>query len=142
MRFHFRVRVQTSFRWQMEEPGGTRPEHIDLHITGALKEGCGGVHRAYGKDGGGPDPNGWTWRETVEQRGLESSGTLMEQLGEDQSLKERSEGVKEGKKCGLESSRAQTEGSGGDPISQLVLVAWLNSDFHCTGQNSHNISHS
>lgn len=77
----------------------------------------------------------------VEQRGLESSGTLMEQLGGDQSLKQRSERVKEGKKRGLESSRAQT-GFGGDPIPQLVLVAWLNSDFHCTGQNSHNISHS
>lgn len=75
-----------------------------------------------------------------DQRVLERSGTLMEELGGDQSLKERSEGVKEGKRCGLESSRAQTEGSGEYHILQLVLAAWLNSDFHCTGQNSHNIS--
>lgn len=46
----------------MEEPGGTRPECIDLHITGAPKEGPGGVHSAYGKDGGSPGPNGGTWR--------------------------------------------------------------------------------
>lgn len=45
----------------------------------------------------------------------------MEELGGDQSLKESSEGVKEGKRCGLESSEAHTEGSGGDRILSWFL---------------------
>lgn len=84
VRFHFRVRVRTSFRWQTEEHGGARPEHIDLHITRAQKEGSGGVCRVYGKDWGGGclDPNGGTLRGPEgQQRDLESSGTLTEELG-------------------------------------------------------------
>lgn len=131
VRFHFRVRVWTSFRWQTEEHGGARPEHRDLHITRAQKEGSGGVCRVYGKD-----PNGGTWRgPEEEQRDLESSGTLMEELGGDQSLKEMSEGVKEGKRCGLEISGTQMEVSGGDwrrpyPLTGSCNLAGLRLSLH------------
>ena len=58
------------------------------------------------------------WRDLKRIRGgAEGPGEQWcptEELGGDQSLKERTEGVKEGKKCGLENSGAQTEGSGGE----------------------------
>lgn len=85
VRFHFRVRVQASFTLKMEEPQGTRPESIELHISGAQKEETGGVHSACGKAGGvqapvegpGEDQKGSrrTWRGMVpEQRSLEGTG--------------------------------------------------------------------
>ena len=127
--------------------GGTRSDQTKAHRPAHYWTPKGGVWRrgpqGIWKGQGCPDLNGGTWRGPErEQRDVESSGTLMEELGGDQSLKERSEGVKEGKRCGLESSGVQTEGSGGDRVPQLVLAAWLDSDFRCTGQNSHNISQS
>lgn len=84
VRFHFRVRVQAYFTWKIEEPEGTRPESIDLHITGAQKEEPEGVHSAYGKDKGVQTPmegpgedqrgNRRTWRGMVpEQRSLDGT---------------------------------------------------------------------
>ncbi|KAK2522438.1 myeloperoxidase [Columba guinea] len=52
------------------------------------------------KGWGCPDPNGGTWRGPEgEQKDLERHGTRTEELGGDGSLKEKSEGVKEGKRC-------------------------------------------
>lgn len=59
----------------------------------------------------------------------------MEELGGDQSLKEMSEGVKEGKRCGLEISGTQMEVSGGDwrrpyPLTGSCNLAGLRLSLH------------
>jgi len=96
------------------------------------------------KGWGCPDPNGGTWRGSEgEQRDLESSGAQQRSLEGTRAWKRGLKGWRRAKSVvwrTLEPRQKGLEERGEDCKPQLVLAAWLDSDFHCAGQNSHNIS--